>query len=115
MKLKPGFNNVQMNNNIPGAIMPSDKKIVVSKNGPYIVTGGIPLSIQTIIPNNEGLSWEWKQGRAFKTEPVYHLCRCGQSKDEPFCDVTHKKIHARSIGCGICLDYSVSRRKRNPF
>ena len=39
MKPKPGFINVQTNNNVPGAIMPSDKKIVVSKNGPYIVTG----------------------------------------------------------------------------
>jgi CDGSH-type Zn-finger protein len=81
------------NNKVPGATMASDKKIVVSKNGPYVVTGGVPLSIQTIMPNKEGLSWEWKKGRTFKIDPVYYLCRCGHSKNMPFCDGTHEKIH----------------------
>jgi len=80
------------NNKVLGATMASDKKIVVSKNGPYVVTGGVPLSIQTIIPNEDGLSWEWKKGRTFKIDPVYNLCRCGHSKNKPFCDGTHEKI-----------------------
>jgi len=70
-----------------------EKKIVVIKNGPYAVYGDIPLSIQIIMPNEKGLSWEWKQGRTFKTEPIYYLCRCGHSKNKPFCDGTHEKIH----------------------
>jgi CDGSH-type Zn-finger protein len=81
------------NNKVLGAAVSSDKKIVVSKNGPYIVSGRIPLSIQTIRPNKEGLSREWDNGKTFKTDPVYHLCRCGQSKNKPFCDGTHEKIH----------------------
>jgi CDGSH-type Zn-finger protein len=72
------------NNKVFGAAMASDKKIVVSKNGPYVVFGGIPLSIQTITPNKEGLSWEWKKGRTFKIDPVYYLCRCGNSKNSHF-------------------------------
>lgn len=69
-----------------------EKKIVVSKNGPYLVSGGIPLSIQTITPNKEGFSWDWTEGKSFNTQPEYALCRCGQSKNKPFCDGTHAKI-----------------------
>jgi CDGSH-type Zn-finger protein len=70
----------------------SKARIVVSKDGPYAVSGEIPLSLQSIIPNKEGFSWDWKEGKAFKTEPEYHLCRCGQSGSKPFCDGTHKKV-----------------------
>ncbi|AIC15892.1 CDGSH iron-sulfur domain-containing protein [Nitrososphaera viennensis] len=70
-----------------------EKKIIVSKNGPYLVSGGIPLSIQTITPNKEGFSWDWTEGRSFDTQSSeYALCRCGQSKNKPFCDGTHEKI-----------------------
>jgi CDGSH-type Zn-finger protein len=67
-------------------------KIVVSENGPYIVTGGVPLSVQTIEPNGEGLSWDWKEGRSFPIDKEYHLCRCGHSKNKPFCDGSHLKV-----------------------
>ena len=69
-------------------------RIVVSKDGPYVVTGEVPVSIQVIEPNKEGLSWEWKQGKEFPVngKMEYSLCRCGQSKTKPFCDGTHAKI-----------------------
>jgi CDGSH-type Zn-finger protein len=67
-------------------------KIVVSKNGPYLVSGGVPLEMQTIRPNAEGFSWEWETGRAFEAPASYELCRCGQSKHKPFCDRTHERI-----------------------
>src|SRR3990170_2426077 len=73
--------------------MAKPKKIVVSKDGPYLVTGKIPLSMQIITPNKEGLSWEWKEAKEFDTKnSEYSLCRCGQSKTKPFCDGTHTKI-----------------------
>lgn len=67
-------------------------KIVVSENGPYIVSGNVPLSIQVITPNKEGLSWDWKEGKSFEAKSSYALCRCGQSKNKPYCDGTHAKI-----------------------
>lgn len=67
-------------------------KIVVSKNGPYLVAGEIPLSIQVITPNKEGFSWDWVEGKKFDTESEYALCRCGRSKNKPFCDGTHERI-----------------------
>ena len=72
---------------------PLEKKIIVSKNGPCLVSGGIPISMQTITPNKEGFSWDWTEGRTFDAQSSeYALCRCGQSKNKPFCDGTHEKI-----------------------
>lgn len=49
--------------------------ITVSKDGPYCVTGGVELKDQH---RGEG---------AF--EEHYTLCRCGASKNKPFCDGSH--------------------------
>ena len=70
----------------------SRPKIVVSKDGPYQVTGDVPLTMQLITPNDEGLSWDWKEAKKFETSGDYDLCRCGRSKTKPFCDNTHAKI-----------------------
>ena len=59
------------------------KKIIVSKDGPYLVSGNIPLIVQVITPDKEGFSWDWKQGRTFDTESEYSLCRCGGSATKP--------------------------------
>ena len=72
--------------------MKDRSKIVVGKNGPYLVSGNIPLSIMVIHTNNEGISWEWKEGKSFAVAPEYKLCRCGQSREKPFCDEACKKI-----------------------
>jgi CDGSH-type Zn-finger protein len=83
------INNTQK---APSGLKSSARKIVVSKDGPYIVSGNVPLAIQVITPNREGLSWDWKEGKNFGTGQEYNLCRCGRSKTKPFCDGTHTKI-----------------------
>jgi CDGSH-type Zn-finger protein len=70
----------------------SQKKVVVSKDGPYKVSGGVPLSMQLINPDKEGLSWDWKKAKDFEAGEEYDLCRCGHSKNKPFCDGTHAKV-----------------------
>ena len=45
-----------------------------------------------ILSNDEGVSWEWDEGRAFITTPEYKLCRCGHSKEKPFCDDACKTV-----------------------
>ncbi|MGM8216372.1 CDGSH iron-sulfur domain-containing protein [Bacillaceae bacterium W0354] len=32
------------------------------------------------------------EGEAYETKPAFSLCRCGHSKNKPFCDGTHKQI-----------------------
>lgn len=64
-------------------------KIIVSKNGPYLVTGNIPLSEKIITPKGRG--YELKDGRKLPQSEEYALCRCGKSKNSPFCDGSHVK------------------------
>ena len=52
--------------------------VTVTKDGPYVITGGIELVDQPL-------------GDAASTEH-YTLCRCGGSKNKPFCDGTHWHI-----------------------
>ncbi|MEN6609362.1 MAG: CDGSH iron-sulfur domain-containing protein [Methanoregulaceae archaeon] len=68
-------------------------KITVSKNGPYIVTGGVPLKTEEICNDNEGYCRTWKEKKIYPVRQQYALCRCGHSKNKPFCDGTHARIH----------------------
>jgi CDGSH-type Zn-finger protein len=67
-------------------------RVVISKDGPYLVSGKIPLSRQTIVTDEEGGSETWQEGKTFPAQETYALCRCGQSKKKPFCDGTHTRI-----------------------
>ncbi len=67
-------------------------RVVISKDGPYIVTGNVPLSTQTIGADVQGGSETWIAGAALPTKATYMLCRCGHSSNKPFCDGTHKKV-----------------------
>jgi CDGSH-type Zn-finger protein len=67
-------------------------KIQVTKDGPYLVSGDLPLSEQLIVTNAEGESLDYREGRKYPAQKQYALCRCGQSSNKPFCDGTHAKI-----------------------
>lgn len=67
--------------------------IAVLKNGPYLVKGSVPIAIETILPNEQGGSWEWQHGREFVADEQVALCRCGKSANKPFCDGAHAREH----------------------
>jgi CDGSH-type Zn-finger protein len=69
-----------------------EPKVVVCRNGPYLVSGAVPLARQTIITDPEGGSEEWRGSDPFPAQDSYALCRCGHSSNKPFCDSTHKKV-----------------------
>ena len=58
----------------------AEGKINALKNGPYEVAGGAKL-----------FDHQGKEYQEAQFEPIY-LCRCGQSKNKPFCDGTHNDI-----------------------
>ena len=67
-------------------------KIEVTKDGPYLVSGNLPLSEQWIVTNKEGDSLDYREGKKFPAQAQYALCRCGHSSSKPFCDGTHAKV-----------------------
>ena len=64
-------------------------KIVISKNGPYLVSGGLPLAKDIVKIGKDGEPEKWAKGRRYPAKENYALCRCGQSRNMPFCDGTH--------------------------
>ncbi len=53
-------------------------EIVCKKNGPYRVTG---------LENLQGAG-----GKTYEAKEAQSLCRCGASKNKPYCDGTHAQI-----------------------
>jgi len=69
--------------------MSDEPKIVVTANGPYRVSGAIPLRVETIEVNEHGNGIAWKIGPALSDAARYSLCACGKSDAKPFCDGSH--------------------------
>ncbi|MEJ2281011.1 MAG: CDGSH iron-sulfur domain-containing protein [Candidatus Bathyarchaeota archaeon] len=70
--------------------MVKNAKIKITKDGPYLVTGGIPLSRMIIETDSYGDSCTWKEVEQYPQKESYMLCRCGKSLNKPYCDGTHR-------------------------
>ena len=70
----------------------TNARVVISDNGPYIVTGDVPLAKQTIGTDAAGGSETWEEGQTYRAQKTYALCRCGGSARKPFCDGSHERI-----------------------
>lgn len=57
----------------------SDVQITVSRNGSLKVEGNVTLL------DADGNEIPTREGRPF------YLCRCGHSKNKPFCDASHRQ------------------------
>ena len=72
----------------------SDECIIkVCKDGPYIVPRKIPIIEYVINCNSKGIPINWILGKEYPVIENCALCRCGQSKNKPFCDGTHADIN----------------------
>lgn len=69
----------------------ADFKIKIVRNGPYIVSGNVPLFEKVITSRRNG--YIMADGRTLPQAKVYSLCRCGKTKTPPFCDGTHECVH----------------------
>ncbi len=69
--------------------MTKNTKIKVTKDGPYIVTGDIPLLRMVIENDSYGDPYKWREVERYPQLENYSLCRCGKSKNMPYCDGAH--------------------------
>jgi CDGSH-type Zn-finger protein len=67
-------------------------KVQIAKDGPYLVSGALPMATEVIGTNREGDSVAWKPGAKNPHKANFALCRCGHSAQKPFCDGTHAKV-----------------------
>ena len=73
-------------------------KIIVTKNGPYTVSGSVPLRKEiAVAPEDDGREHlfgrppvRWAAAETFPLQQEYSLCRCGESKNKPYCDGSHE-------------------------
>ena len=63
----------------------TETTITVRHNGPYKLVGPATLL------DSEGVAFELPAGNAIV------LCRCGHSKNKPFCDATHREIGFEAV------------------
>ena len=69
--------------------MGNEKKIKILSNGPYQISGSIPFDQLRFVSDKEGASTKYKLIQKYPLQETYHLCRCGQSENKPFCDGSH--------------------------
>ena len=65
-----------------GTEVETDSVIRVVRDGPYEVVGAPTLT--------------YSDGRVAETRTLYRLCRCGASKNKPFCDDSHLQVGFRN-------------------
>lgn len=65
--------------------------IKIEKDGPYLLYGASKVAQKIILVDDDGISIKYGDGQAFevKSDPIA-LCRCGRSKNAPFCDASHQ-------------------------
>ena len=69
---------------------PTPMSITIVENGPYVVNGSAPLLEEVITP--VGGHREYRVRRTFPATQTYALCRCGASRNKPFCDALHVNV-----------------------
>ena len=87
------------------------RRIKVTKDGPYVVSGNVPLAEEDIVVGSDGEPARWDKGPSFPVRETYALCRCGASKDKPFCDGSHVEAGVRRDGDGRTRPLSRERGK----
>jgi len=99
-------------------------RIKILKDGPYLVTGSVPLIQDNMVIGPDGEPSCWEESVAYPEQETYALCRCGASKNKPFCDGAHAEagFEGKEAGCkdpyltqveresGPAIDLTWSRR-----
>jgi CDGSH-type Zn-finger protein len=67
----------------------SEPEIRVEEDGPYHVTGPIPIARTRKVKTEYGEPVDYSPLERIEAGETYRLCRCGRSSMKPFCDDSH--------------------------
>ena len=67
-----------------------DQSITVTPQGPYVVTGQVPLRRKRAVRTGQDEPVAWQSDEPLDGGESYSLCRCGGSQNKPFCDGSHR-------------------------
>ena len=71
-------------------------RIQITPNGPYLVSGAVPLTERYAAMSMDGEPLAWDPVGAETDIPTvkekYALCRCGHSGSKPYCDGSHARL-----------------------
>lgn len=71
--------------------------VEIIENGPYVLYGKTKLVQNFIMPNHHGTSTNYQEGQSFETKDKTYICRCGLSKNKPYCDGSHQKASENGV------------------
>ncbi len=86
-------------------------QVTVKKDGPYIVSGSVPLRDKQPVYSEHGEPLTWHSDEPMDAKATYALCRCGESSNKPFCDGTHAKIDFDGTETAPTTTYEDRRQK----
>src|SRR5271157_105318 len=69
----------------------TERSITIAKDGPYMVSGSLPLGKEIIVVDREENPVSWKKGDGYPEQERCALCRCGNSSNKPYCTGAHAK------------------------
>ena len=67
----------------------AEPEIHVEEDGPYEVTGGLPIARTRQVKTEFGEPVDYAPFEPLEAGETYRLCRCGKSANKPFCDDSH--------------------------
>lgn len=74
------------------SVADDDARIKVCKDGPYVITGNVPLIQETADRGPDGIPDQWRMIGEYPRRERYSLCRCGGTRDVPYCDQSHVEL-----------------------
>jgi CDGSH-type Zn-finger protein len=69
-----------------------EPRIRIETDGPYVVEGRLPVVKTSIVETDHGEPVGWAPDQPVEPREELRLCRCGQSRDKPFCDDSHERL-----------------------
>jgi CDGSH-type Zn-finger protein len=66
-----------------------EPEIRIERDGPYQVTGPLPISRTRTVKTEFGEPVDYAPFERLAADETYRLCRCGKSSNKPFCDDSH--------------------------